>query len=77
MTTKMKTESATDSAWELIDMMAKKKGPKTPVELVFDGDDVSGSWYHPAMAKTVCALCGKDCREKGLSPCVNVNPLCG
>lgn len=46
----------------------------TEVELVFDGDDISGAWYHPKLAKVFCALCEKDC--KGIL-CVNTNPYCG
>ena len=49
----------------------------TEVTLTFDGDKVTGIWYHPEIESVICALCGKGCKEKGLPICVNVNPWCG
>lgn len=45
------------------------------IELVFDGDTVSGVWYHPDIAPVLCALCGENCMDKSL--CSSTNPYCG
>jgi hypothetical protein len=51
----------------------KKSG--IAIELVFDGNQVKGAWYHPKLAKLFCALC----KDQGTCtvPCVNVTPYCG
>lgn len=46
---------------------------KTPIELVFDGREVTGVWYHPELRDVICGLCGKECEIM----CHNVNPYCG
>jgi hypothetical protein len=48
---------------------------KTEIELVFDGHELKGAWYHPKIEKVLCSLCGKEC--KGLEKCASVNPWCG
>ena len=48
---------------------------KTEIELVFDGSEVKGVWYHPKLEKVLCSLCGKGC--VGIKRCTSVNPWCG
>lgn len=45
--------------------------------LTFDGDTIKGDWMIPEMAPAICAICGKQCVEKGLPLCINGNPFCG
>lgn len=47
---------------------------KTEITLTFDGNRVSGVWYHPGIAPILCALCKENC---GKLKCHNVNPYCG
>jgi hypothetical protein len=47
------------------------------LDLTFEGNKISGVWYHPDLADFVCAICGKQCKELGKPICVNVNPFCG
>ncbi len=47
---------------------------KTEIELVFEGKEVKGMWYHRGMGPIICALCKEDCGE---TKCHNVNPYCG
>jgi hypothetical protein len=50
----------------------------TEVELVFDGNEVTSTWYRPELKDVFCGLCGKkitgDCDELR---CTNTNPYCG
>jgi len=65
------------SGWDLIDDLAQKDVPEK-MELKFKPDgSIDFGWYHPAMASTMCALCGKGCREAGKEPCGNLFPFCG
>jgi len=65
------------SGWDLIDDLAQRDVPDK-VELRFKEDgNVDFGWYHPCMAPTMCALCGKGCRERGEEPCANLFPFCG
>jgi hypothetical protein len=58
--------------------MKQKKPTETKsesdIELIFDGDRVISSWYHPELESVLCALCGKNCTD---GKCVNINPYCG
>lgn len=49
--------------------------PSLSIDLVFDGNEVKGAWYHPKLAKVFCALCKDEETCEGM--CVNVNPYCG
>ena len=55
--------------------VASGSKPVREVELTFDGNRVSSSWYDPVLEDVLCALCGKGCTDK--SRCVNANPYCG
>lgn len=50
------------------------KAVRTEINLVFDNGKARAEWYHPKMARVLCALCGKKCTDV---KCVNVNPYCG
>lgn len=49
----------------------------TEVALTFEGQTVTTNWFHPELTPISCALCGKQCQEKGKPLCVNANPFCG
>ena len=49
----------------------------TEVALTFEGLKVTTDWFHPGLTPVACALCGKQCQEKGKPLCVNANPFCG
>jgi len=42
------------------------------INLIFEGDKVSSSWYDKKLEEILCALCGRECKDK--SRCVNANP---
>lgn len=52
-----------------------KTSSTTEIELTFDGNKVSGVWYHPDLEPVICALCKKNstCTQK----CYRINPYCG
>jgi hypothetical protein len=43
----------------------------------FESDSIESNWFQPEMAEIICAVCGQQCKEKGLPLCVNGNPYCG
>lgn len=50
----------------------------TEVDLTFEGDTCTSTWYRPELKHIFCELCGKkitgDCDELR---CTNTNPYCG
>ena len=46
-------------------------------KLTFDGDQITSDWFQPEMAKVMCEICGKRCKELHKPLCVNANPYCG
>ena len=77
--TRSRDASTCELAWEAIDRAASASNPTgntIQIDLTFDGDSCQ-SWYHPSLAPVMCALCGKNCRERGELPCVRINPYCG
>lgn len=58
-------------------MSSSENETKTTIELVFDGKEVKGVWYHPKLAPLLCRLCGKGCDGITKPYCMNVNPYCG
>jgi hypothetical protein len=55
----------------------KEKAAYTSVTMTFKGLEVSTNWFHPKLSPVMCALCGKQCKERGVPLCVNGNPFCG
>lgn len=55
----------------------ENKDSATEITLTFEGDKVTGVWYHPELESLLCKLCGKRCKELGKPVCVNINPWCG
>lgn len=54
-----------------------ERGDPSEMTLTFDGNTIKSDWMIPEMAPAICAICGKNCIEKGLPVCVNANPFCG
>jgi hypothetical protein len=49
----------------------------TEVTLSFEGRSITTDWFHPDLEPVMCAICGKQCKEKGKPLCVVANPFCG
>ena len=54
---------------------AGTKRAELEIELTFEGDRAHSPWYDPRLEGVLCALCGRNCKDRSL--CYNANPYCG